>query len=783
MSWPKLLLSLAILPFFNQAAMAEFASTDAPAAPSNFSVKAVGVNAFQVKWKDNSDDENGWEIQYLIKNTIIPLQKFIVGTADAESQLVVTSDFAASELTFQLRAYKTVEGKQKFSKATPKITVKTPATAIFEDPAGLKAKATGDGSVRLTWKDNSNCETGYLVEYKKPADKSWEVLGNLGPDERFNIRLEGFFIPATQYMFRVQAMRAGIFSKYSNPSKVTTRPFLAPSNLVVTPESDGVFSFKWKDNSTAEAGFEFQRKTGDGAFEVLGRLAKNVTSAPDVTGFTLNEDFQFRMRGYRTVGTKTVYSAFSNTVVTKATSVAKPTGVKAVAKDEYAVKVTWKDVSTRESSYKVQYRKAGTTDAFKDAVAASNAVELEVGNLVPGMLYDFKVAAIATDLSGVVNGVGVSPTVQGRTKDGIASTLNPAIFYGVPFAHDILISRSSELKTLVVTNLPDGLGYDGTLRRVSGTLNEEGVKTFTVTATFNDDSTVAKTITLRVIRPARPPVANAPFDAVNVAAAANTNVSLTGKFSDPDTASAARFTTTKGSFDVILYSLAAPATVDNFLDYIDADRYDNTFFHRSVDTPASQLVILQGGGYSYTSANGFKQVTKFTGAIANEPGISNMRGTVGLAKLGSAANSGSSEFYINMDDVNAGNLDTQNTGFTVFGRIPEAGLDTIETIHDLPTGEYSISGFASSIFTDVPMDAVTAPAAMEPAKLVKITGVAAAPILTYGVESQNPAVATASLGGTTITIHGVAAGSTNIVVTATDLDGNGVSQNIAVTVP
>jgi len=788
---PRLLLSLAILPFSCQSAMGgSAAANDKPAAPSGLSVKALGVNTFKVKWKDNSDNENGWEIQYIPKGAPAALlQRVTVGAADIGSYVVPTSELPAAVLVFQMRSYRILDGKQIFSNFTPKIEVKTPSTTIFKDPVGLKAKTTGDGSFRISWTDNSNCETAYLVEYKKPSDKKWEVLGNTGPDEKFNVKLLGAFTPSTEYMFRVQAIRGTSFSKYSNTSKATTLPFQAPSNLVVIPGSDGKFSFKWKDNSTAEGGFQFQEKVGDGGFESLGTIGKDNTSANDVSGFLLNKTYQFRMRGYRTVGTKTVYSAFTKTVFVKASSVAKPTDVKVAVKDEYTMKVTWKDASARETSYKVQYRKAGTTDGFKEVVLAGNIVETEVANLIPGTLYDFRVMAIASDSTGTL-GIGVSSTVQSRTKDGIASTLNPEIFHEVPFAYDILISRASELKSpLEVTNLPEGLAYDDTLRRVSGTLGGEGVKSFTVKATFKTGAPLTRSIVLRVIRQAAPPVSTE-FGPVSVAAAGNTNVSLAGKFSDPDTESAARFTTTKGSFDVILYSKATPATVENFLDYIDADRYENTFFHRSVDDAGKQLVILQGGGYSYTSAAGFKSVTKFMQPgsttkpleVANEPGISNMRGTVGLAKLGTAANSGSSEFYVNLDDVNAGNLDKQNSGFTVFGRIPEAGLETIQAIHDLPTGDYSISGFASSTFTDVPMDAVSAPAAMEPGKLVKVTAVTAAPILTYEVESQNTAVATASLNGTQITIHGVAAGGTNVVVTATDLDGNEVSENIAVTV-
>ena len=154
-----------------------------------------------------------------------------------------------------------------------------------------------------------------------------------------------------------------------------------------------------------------------------------------------------------------------------------------------------------------------------------------------------------------------------------------------------------------------------------------------------------------------------------------------------------------------------------------------------------------------------------------------------MAKVANNPDSATSEFFVNVNDVNAENLDTQNDGFSVFGRVTNAGMQVIQAIHDLPTHPYSIPPFGAGPFENVPMNATTAPAYIEPDKLVKINSVSAAPILTYEVNSANSAVASATITGTQITITGVAAGSTSIGVTATDLEGNSVSQNIAVTVP
>jgi cyclophilin family peptidyl-prolyl cis-trans isomerase len=373
--------------------------------------------------------------------------------------------------------------------------------------------------------------------------------------------------------------------------------------------------------------------------------------------------------------------------------------------------------------------------------------------------------------------------VQVQTKDGIGGDLNPPIFFGTSFLYPIQISRLSALTALSVSGLPSGLVYDSGTHSITGRATEEGVKTVTLKATFSDASTTTRSLVLRIIRPPTAPLVTNAFTAVNVAVAASSTVSVSGKFSDPDTTSAARLNTSLGAVDIILYSLATPETVGNFLDYVDASLYNNSFFHRSIDNSNESLIMLQGGGYKYTSGAGFLQVAKFNKIVKNEPGISNLQGTLAMAKVANNPDSATSEFFVNVNDVNAENLDTQNDGFTVFGRVTNAGMQVIQAIHDLPTHQYSIPPFGAGPFENVPMNAATAPAYIEADKLVKINSVSAAPILTYEVRSLNTAVANATITGTEITITGVAAGSTSIGVTATDLEGNSVSQNIEVLVP
>jgi cyclophilin family peptidyl-prolyl cis-trans isomerase len=140
----------------------------------------------------------------------------------------------------------------------------------------------------------------------------------------------------------------------------------------------------------------------------------------------------------------------------------------------------------------------------------------------------------------------------------------------------------------------------------------------------------------------------------------------------------ARFHTDLGDIDVDLLQGTAPATVANFLNYVNPGAYDNSFIHRSV--PA---FIIQGGGYKFIN----NQVTPIATnpPVVNEFHVSNKRGTLAMAKLSGQPNSATDQWFFNLSDSNAANLDSQNGGFTVFGRIISgAGLTTMDTIAAVP---------------------------------------------------------------------------------------------------
>ena len=164
-----------------------------------------------------------------------------------------------------------------------------------------------------------------------------------------------------------------------------------------------------------------------------------------------------------------------------------------------------------------------------------------------------------------------------------------------------------------------------------------------------------------------------------------------------------RMQTDLGGVDIELFDTAAPNTVLNFLEYVNADYYNGTFISRRTDPtdPQTGFGVLQMGGYvfdpnrgTFTSNLGIYHIpvdlTDPVLGVPLETGISNTRGTLAMAR-GAATNSAASDFFFNLTDNNiddpANNktsLDTLNGGYAVFGQVV-AGIEVIDAVAALQT--------------------------------------------------------------------------------------------------
>jgi cyclophilin family peptidyl-prolyl cis-trans isomerase len=196
--------------------------------------------------------------------------------------------------------------------------------------------------------------------------------------------------------------------------------------------------------------------------------------------------------------------------------------------------------------------------------------------------------------------------------------------------------------------------------------------------------------------------------------------------------SVVRFSSNVGDIDMELFDTETPLTVTNFLSYVNAGRYNQSFIHRSVPG-----FVIQGGGFGLNGTTVLPVPTN--AAVPNEPGISNLRGTVAMAKLGSSPDSATSQWFINLKD-NSQNLDAQNGGFTVFGRVVGNGMAVADRIAAFPT--YDATAYLGGAFGELPLQN----AALTVNNLILFSTVRALPALEawkttyFGANSSNASI-------------------------------------------
>ncbi len=142
-----------------------------------------------------------------------------------------------------------------------------------------------------------------------------------------------------------------------------------------------------------------------------------------------------------------------------------------------------------------------------------------------------------------------------------------------------------------------------------------------------------------------------------------------------------RISTNYGDFSLELFDTAAPATVQNFLNYVNSGAYNQTYFHR-LEKTNELFKVLQGGGYRFVPFQGPVEVPEAP-PVVNEYGVPNTRGTIAMAKFNGDPDSATTQWFINLTDNSESLSETNNGGFTVFGTVLGDGMTVVDAITEL----------------------------------------------------------------------------------------------------
>ncbi len=148
--------------------------------------------------------------------------------------------------------------------------------------------------------------------------------------------------------------------------------------------------------------------------------------------------------------------------------------------------------------------------------------------------------------------------------------------------------------------------------------------------------------------------------------------------------------TSEGDITLRLFADKSPATVANFLGYVDSGFYKGTIFHRVIPD-----FMIQGGGMLPDMTE------KATGEpVKNESRnrVHNTRGTIAMARTNDP-DSATTQFFINIRNNATLDWAPGRDGYTVFGEVID-GMKVVDYITTAPTQSVGT-------FDDVPVEPVT----------------------------------------------------------------------------
>jgi fibronectin type 3 domain-containing protein len=354
-----------------------------PVTPANLTAVAVDYASIKLTWEKRGNEATEFRIERQIGNGRFVQVAVVSGddTSFVDTGLVDNTSYG----------YRIVganaTGVSPYSNTARATTPVSPPAA----PSSLEVKASAPTSFTLTWRDNSDNEDGFKIEFSDDGGQTF-IDGGTAPRNATSFTLKGL-APDTTYDVRVRAFRSGNNSDPSNTATLTTPPG-APTGLAVAGSTSTEVDLRWLDNSSTEAGFKIERSADGGrTFRQIDTVGAKVITYQD-KDLAPGTAYQYRVRAFSATGD----SAYSNVVdaSTQPTPPLPPTGLKVSVLSQTALQLNWTDASNNETAFELERSTDSGVRFLLLARLDANTRSYKDENLDPNTTYVYRIRAVNT---------------------------------------------------------------------------------------------------------------------------------------------------------------------------------------------------------------------------------------------------------------------------------------------------------------------------------------------------------------------------------------------------
>ncbi len=349
------------------------------ATPTGFAAGSATSSSVSLKWDKNAN-ASGYEIEQYKGGKWTQIAKINNSSAVSYNVSGLAAD---TTYTFRMRAYKTLSSGTSYSDYV-RLAAKTQLTNTDK----FVGTAISPTAVKLDWNRNDKV-TGYIIEQYKGG--KWTQIAVTKNNTTLTFTVKGL-ADATPYSFRIKTYKnADGKTNYSGYTTVKAEtPPAAVKNARVTSTTATWITLEWERNANV-TGYAIEQYKG-GKWTQIAVTKNNTTLKFIVKGLNPDTKYSFRIRAYKTNGTKTTYGGYVSMAGT--TRIANVAKFNATALSQVAVKLSWSR-NTIASGYVIEQYKGGKWTQI-NVIKDKNVTTMVVAPLAKGTTYSFRMKSFKT---------------------------------------------------------------------------------------------------------------------------------------------------------------------------------------------------------------------------------------------------------------------------------------------------------------------------------------------------------------------------------------------------
>ncbi|NQT34829.1 fibronectin type III domain-containing protein, partial [bacterium] len=352
-----------------------------PAAPINLNAQSVSATVIFLWWEDKSNNEDGFEIEESVGNADNFNVINSIGRNATSLNLINKQPFTT--YYYRIRAYNT-GGHSGYSNETS-----TTTPTLLNRPGNLQARIVSETEIIISWEDNSDDESGFIVEESIGSSRNFSVIDSL--DANTTSLTVGDKQADIIYYYRVCAYNDEGPSDYSDDIRITISEPPAPSNLIAQPSSATEILLTWRDRSNNEDIFRIEESVdNDNTFQLIDSTDQDITTLI-LTGKKVTSTYYYRVQAGNVIG----YSSYSDqTSITFLPST--PENLKAVVDPDLfgmEIHLTWNRTSINEDGFNIEERIGDSGNFTLITSTGSGITSVTLNNKQVGTTYHYRVNA------------------------------------------------------------------------------------------------------------------------------------------------------------------------------------------------------------------------------------------------------------------------------------------------------------------------------------------------------------------------------------------------------